>query len=163
MGVYVDSLKPCPRSKSWRWNHSAHLLADTEEELHAFAARIGLRREWYQPTSTPHYDLTAARRQKAVALGAEEIDRRRTVEIIQAWRARSGVTARKMHLKIAEGVAGVWHYHLLEESSEGRMALCGALVMPTQIPLSYWKGTPPNYHIPESWCSTCDSLRPQGT
>jgi hypothetical protein len=33
-------------SPSGRW---CHLNADAEEELHAFAARLGLKRDWYQP------------------------------------------------------------------------------------------------------------------
>jgi hypothetical protein len=39
------------------------------EELHAFAKKIGLKREWFQPwpkASIDHYDLTASRRKAAV-------------------------------------------------------------------------------------------------
>lgn len=50
-----------------------HLFADTEEELHAFAERLGIVRYWYQGD---HYDLTPARRAAAVKLGALEVDRR---------------------------------------------------------------------------------------
>lgn len=50
---------------------SCHLTADTEEELHAFAARLGLRRAWFQAKSTtPHYDLTESKRELALKLGA---------------------------------------------------------------------------------------------
>lgn len=50
---------------------SCHLTTDGQlDELHAFAARIGLRRGWFQVHGTPHYDLTPARRAKALALGA---------------------------------------------------------------------------------------------
>lgn len=37
------------------------------------AARIGLKREWFQPKSSPHYDLTASRRGRAVRAGAIEL------------------------------------------------------------------------------------------
>ena len=52
------------------------MWADSEQELHDFAQRIGLRRAWYQRDKTlPHYDLTPGRRMKAVALGAVEVTR----------------------------------------------------------------------------------------
>lgn len=51
-----------------------HLSADTEDELHAFAAKIGLKRAWSQKCGTPrvHYDLTPGKRALAVARGATE-------------------------------------------------------------------------------------------
>jgi hypothetical protein len=59
------------------------LTADTEEELHDFARRIGLRREWFQSAVNrrgwyrrPHYDLTGHKRFEAVAAGAIERDPR---------------------------------------------------------------------------------------
>ncbi len=69
MSVYVDRL----RNWGWRLGPSSHLIADTVEELHAFAERIGLRREWFQDGRSPHYDLTAGRRTTAVRLGAVEL------------------------------------------------------------------------------------------
>ncbi len=45
--------------------------------MHAFAASLGMKREWYQAkASRPHhghYDLPERRRAAAVALGAREI------------------------------------------------------------------------------------------
>jgi Protein of unknown function (DUF4031) len=65
---------------SRRW---CHMVSDTsEEELHAFAARIGLRREWAQlrpKASAAHYDLTPERRVRAVKLGAVEVTGRELV------------------------------------------------------------------------------------
>jgi Protein of unknown function (DUF4031) len=76
MAVYVDPLFACALSANWRWRQSCHMWGDNESELHAFASRIGLRREWYQGDKTlPHYDLTPGRRRKAVALGAVEVSR----------------------------------------------------------------------------------------
>lgn len=44
------------------------------EELHAFAARIGLKRAWFQRHRlAPHYDLTVRRREAAVRAGAIEL------------------------------------------------------------------------------------------
>ena len=62
----------------------------------------------------------------------------------------------EMNLLVMEGVESTWHYHLGKGGAE---ALCGAKVMPTQIPISAWDKTPPNYHIPESWCKTCALMR----
>lgn len=66
----------------------SHMLADTLEELHAMAEHVGLKREWFQNHGTPHYDLCQAKRRLALGAGAVEIDRRQTVALIRAWRAR---------------------------------------------------------------------------
>lgn len=51
------------------------MFADTSEELHEFAARIGMRRSWAQKENThqEHYDLTDNRRADAIRLGAKSI------------------------------------------------------------------------------------------
>jgi hypothetical protein len=81
MSVYVDPLMTCLKSRAWRWPKSCHMFADTVEELHAFAKRIGLRREWFQLThgTFAHYDLNECRRIVAVRFGARELDRRAAV------------------------------------------------------------------------------------
>jgi hypothetical protein len=86
MGVYVDKL----RDWGWRLGPSSHLIADTLDELHAFAARLGLRRAWFQNArSAPHYDLTAKRREVAVRLGAVELEDRSFIEIMRRNRQRA--------------------------------------------------------------------------
>ena len=83
MGVYVDAL----RDWGWRLGRSCHLIADTNEELHEFAAKLGLKRAWFQKsTSGPHYDLTASKRALAVRLGAVELDDRAFVEKLRGPR-----------------------------------------------------------------------------
>lgn len=47
-----------------------HMIADTEEELHAMAEEIGLKREWYQGD---HYDVSLSKKELALENGAEEI------------------------------------------------------------------------------------------
>lgn len=90
--VYVDGLVRWGAPGQYRGEGSAqaervgsrnehrwcHLFADSTEELHAFASSIGLRRAWAQVSrsGTPHYDLTPGRRARAVAAGAQELDRR---------------------------------------------------------------------------------------
>lgn len=76
MTVYVDQIQVWPTTIRCMKHGSCHLTADTLEELHAFARRLGLKRSWFQATSTPHYDLTPARREKAIAQGAVFIDAR---------------------------------------------------------------------------------------
>ena len=83
MAVYVDK----GRYVYWRMK-MCHMLADTLEELHAMADRLGLKREWFQPESTPHYDICQSKRRLALKFGAVEIDNRQMVEIIRKWRQR---------------------------------------------------------------------------
>jgi Protein of unknown function (DUF4031) len=78
LSVYVDHAFA---AGDWgRWSGGGHLQADTLGELHAFADRLGLRREWFQSKlgrpENDHYDLTRARRDLAVELGAITEDRR---------------------------------------------------------------------------------------
>lgn len=98
MPVYVDKL----RDWGWKYGKSCHLWADTNEELHEFAERIGMKREWFQKsTSGPHYDLTAGRRAKAVKLGAIECDDRTMVAHMKQW-TKTAVAAVKDALLISE-------------------------------------------------------------
>jgi hypothetical protein len=86
VSVYVDPLQPVPvciNPRNWRWPEACHLIADTVEELDDFARKLQLRRAWRQETDPPHYDLTAKRRQKAVAAGAIELTHQR---FRQEWR-----------------------------------------------------------------------------
>ncbi len=70
MTVYVDEVRRWPTRIRCFAQGSAHLTADTLGELHALAARIGLRRAWFQGGRIPHYDLTPAKREAAIAAGA---------------------------------------------------------------------------------------------
>ncbi|MBA2529814.1 MAG: DUF4031 domain-containing protein [Euzebyales bacterium] len=66
MAILVD-----PAIWRWRGRRWAHLVSDTShEELHAFADRLGLRREWFQGD---HYDIPEPVRAQAVALGATAV------------------------------------------------------------------------------------------
>ena len=53
-----------------------------------FALSMGLRREWFQPKSTPHFDLTADTRTRAVTMGAIELDRRGLIRKVREIRAK---------------------------------------------------------------------------
>lgn len=70
MTVYVDDM----RAQFGRMV-MCHMIADTDEELHAMAARIGVARRWHQapPKHDSHYDIALSKRAAAVAAGAVEI------------------------------------------------------------------------------------------
>lgn len=71
MTVYVDDM----RAKYGRMV-MCHMLADSDDELHLMAARIGVARRWWQSpekTSGSHYDICLSKRAKAIAFGAVEI------------------------------------------------------------------------------------------
>ncbi len=71
MTVRVDEIKVWPTKIACFKNGSCHLTADTLDELHAFAAKIGMKRSWFQDHPTaPHYDLTPKRRDLALRIGA---------------------------------------------------------------------------------------------
>lgn len=103
MTVYVDeiqefhreSIDPGARQHGRRW---CNMFADTDEELHAFAARLGLQRAWAQSMTHPnqrfhHYDLVPSKRALAVKRGAVEvIARERALETIRLIEEK-GVTA----------------------------------------------------------------------
>lgn len=64
------------------------MLADTPDELHEMADRIGMARKWYQrKASTPHYDISQEQRAEAIAAGAIGVDRRGVVAVIRRIRA----------------------------------------------------------------------------
>ncbi|NLO92532.1 MAG: DUF4031 domain-containing protein [Elusimicrobia bacterium] len=71
--VYVDVAHACTPTRRWPFTASCHLYARDMAALHSFAARLGLRRAWFQGNSKlPHYDLTVNKRALALRLGAVE-------------------------------------------------------------------------------------------
>lgn len=79
MTTYVDNMR-APYGRLIM----CHMLADTDEELHAMAARIGVARRWWQSperTSGSHYDICLSKRALAVAAGAVEITLRQSAAI----------------------------------------------------------------------------------
>jgi hypothetical protein len=88
MTVYVDDAV-------WKWQGLkwCHLLADDVDELHRFAARLGIRRNSYQGpprTTAPHYDLTGFERRRAIALGAKPCSREEIVAVFRLVRVAGG-------------------------------------------------------------------------
>lgn len=90
--IFIDAIIEYPASlcgglPNTKW---CHLISDVSDvELHAFAQRIGLKREWAQlppKSTTPHYDLTPNKRALAVSAGAIEADRRTFIDAIRRRR-----------------------------------------------------------------------------
>ncbi|HET7037325.1 MAG TPA: DUF4031 domain-containing protein [Thermomicrobiaceae bacterium] len=88
MTCYVDELRHYPGHRSGH-QHWCHLVSDGgEPELHGFAARLGLRREWFQARSRhPHYDLPPAGRERAIELGAVPVSSRELIRLLRRARA----------------------------------------------------------------------------
>jgi Protein of unknown function (DUF4031) len=91
--VYVDDA-------IWNWQGLkwCHLLADDIDELHGFAARLGISRASYQgppKTTAPHYDLTGFERVRALALGAKPCSRQEIVAVFRVLRVAGGKRTRK--------------------------------------------------------------------
>lgn len=82
MTVYVDSM----RAKYGRLI-LCHMIADTDEELHAMADTISVARKWFQGD---HYDIALSKRTLAVAAGAKEITLREC-GVMAVHRRRTGV------------------------------------------------------------------------
>jgi hypothetical protein len=94
MPVLVDPLREYPHVpyRVKRWCHMA--VDGTFEELHAFAAQLGIPRHRFQGD---HYDLPPWGRERAVSLGALEVSTRELLERMagpRGDRARRRVAAR---------------------------------------------------------------------
>ena len=70
MAVLIDELREYPHVR-WTVKHWCHMVSDESfEELHAFAAAIGIPRERFQ---RDHYDLPPALRERALEHGAHPV------------------------------------------------------------------------------------------
>lgn len=80
--VYVDAAV-------WPYGRMmmCHMLADSIEDLHAMADKIGVSRRWVQTKKYPHYDICKAKRALAVKFGAIEIDRQQFVDLAKSLRS----------------------------------------------------------------------------
>lgn len=80
MTVYVDEAKI-----PFRGMLMCHMVADSNEELHAMAQRLGLRRQWFQRGSVlEHYDVSLTKRRQAIELGAVPVDTMQFRALIRA-------------------------------------------------------------------------------
>lgn len=71
MTVYVDDM----RARFGRLV-MCHMMADTLDELHEMADRIGVSRKWFQGPPKhhyPHYDIALSKRSLAIQAGAQQV------------------------------------------------------------------------------------------
>ena len=81
MTIYVDVA-------IWHWRGLkwCHLLADDADELHRFAASLGIKRTSFQSppkVRAAHYDLTGYERLRAIAMGAVPCDGHQIVAVLR--------------------------------------------------------------------------------
>lgn len=90
MTVFVDDMAAPfkPSHVAGRTYVMCHMMADTDEELHAMADAIGVARKWFQQVpSGNHYDIAKSKRAEAIKLGAVEITTRQMAAF--AWHKRT--------------------------------------------------------------------------
>lgn len=73
MTVYVDDM-----NASFGRMTMCHMVADSDEELHAMADKIGVARKWHQnpqtmKVSNSHYDICLTKKSLAIEHGAVSI------------------------------------------------------------------------------------------
>jgi hypothetical protein len=64
VSIYIDPLRTYPHKRK----RYAHMVADSLEELHAFAQSIGVGRHWFH--NGDHYDISEENYDLALAQGA---------------------------------------------------------------------------------------------
>ena len=96
--MYVDNAFVDRRGHRW-----CHLLADSVEELHEFAASIGLSKyAFHRAARIPHYDVTAPQRQLLIAKGVRAITVRQGIMIVRgqaspkSWAARAPILQQEL-------------------------------------------------------------------
>lgn len=77
MTVYVDDA-----AIPFRGRICFHMTADSLAELHRFAQQLELSPRWFHRGARhPHYDVDEATRARALAAGAQAVDRRTLVRL----------------------------------------------------------------------------------
>ncbi len=76
MAIYVDFV--CIEFRGYKW---CHMLADSLQELHDFAAFIEVdQRLFHRTASYPHYDVTLQMREIALENGAIAATRKQIID-----------------------------------------------------------------------------------
>jgi hypothetical protein len=86
---YVDASRSYPDA-GLRFTEFCHLLADTQDELHEIAGRVGVPRRLFQDHPWRwHYDLPAHLRPDAIRFGARELTMHEVGALLKSRRAAS--------------------------------------------------------------------------
>ncbi len=90
MTVYLDDWRQ-PATLGPVTDQWSHLVADDDDELHAFALHMGMKRQWFQHKPQrphqAHYDLPERARAQAIELGAVPVSWRQLGKILRARRS----------------------------------------------------------------------------
>jgi len=76
MSVYVDDM-----CREFGRMKMCHMVADSVDELHAMADKIGVQRKWFQNKGIPHYDICLSKISLALSCGAIKVSQRELVQI----------------------------------------------------------------------------------
>jgi len=158
MSVYVDN-----GQYQFGLMKMSHMFADSLEELHAMAHKIGLKREWFQEGSTPHYDISQSKRAEAIKHGALEADRKKVVELIRYWRNKKESNMSKVKKLIdlcnehggSSGGMGHGSGNLGGKSGHPHVSTPGAVAIVGGGWEPYWNehgACPPGWHREEDKC-----------
>jgi hypothetical protein len=87
MTVYVDDfrVRATVSRLATRWLHLFVAPGEDLEELHRFARKLGLKREWFQGRPEhrhPHYDMTDTNRDQALQLRATPVSWRQAGQML---------------------------------------------------------------------------------
>ena len=85
MTVYVNKLRT-----RYGGLTLCHLLADSVEELHAAAKKLGVEPQLFQKDGMPHYDLSLKKRDLAIKAGAKVIDREELAGLMKKYGLQAG-------------------------------------------------------------------------
>ena len=79
MTVYVDNL-----NAQYGRMIMCHMMADSLDELHQMADKIGINRKWFQNKPRfPHYDIAKSKKALAIQHGAVEVTPQQLVTIMR--------------------------------------------------------------------------------
>ena len=83
--VYIDDAR-----NNFGRMKMCHMIADTSQELHEVAGKIGVNLKWIQKQNTAkeHYDVCLSKKKIAMEYyGVKEVNQRELVEVIRRKRA----------------------------------------------------------------------------
>ena len=63
-----------------------HMVADTLDEMHEMAEKVGVRQYYQQHAKYPHYDICQSKRTQALVLGAHSVRRRELLAVAKKLR-----------------------------------------------------------------------------
>jgi hypothetical protein len=135
VAVLVDSPLHYPnvsevpkRHRKKRW---CHMFSDSLDELHKFARKLRLKKEWFQDhPKLKHYDITERTRDKAVSMGALEVSCKLTAKLLRTQLTPGKLIKQEPYLiryfaspsedlcKLAVKISGGSLYHISNQTTE---------------------------------------------